>query len=380
MDSADEITLAFPLAAPQLRSMRVYIPDMTEFFAWMARERHAYVVMRGFEEFAEGYPKHGAKEDVDLLVADAAIRPIRARYGHIKKSRGVKCDIYDVSGSAEGSYLGHAYYPPALAHKTLSSPRLWRDKFAVPDVEAHFLTLIYHIAYHKAERARMDISDEKQSVASKYISELEALKKELGISLPNTLEAFHDYLKRANFTMPYAHFAGSLQNDFIQHVKSYFMAKVVAESKGELNLFVIRTVAMQAKLDVVLIDELKKHYVVLAVKPIPLLTRFRTRNQMRGGKWRRGGWPCMAVVVYDPHPQPTTAEQRKVHPFVFNNRQFFKPALREWFTKTAGTNPKANPVHSTDNEAEALGHLNLFFTEQEQLEILEKVGKLRQEI
>lgn len=343
----------------------------------MDREHHGYVVVRGFEEFAQRYPRPGSKDDVDLLVVDAAIVPIHERYGQYKKRQGVKCDIYDVTGNGIGGYLGHAYFPPALAESVLANRVRWREKFYVPDAERHFLSLLYHVTYHKAERSRIDRTDESKSAPSKYIGELDALKKTLNIALPNTLEAFHQYLSRANYSMPYGHFLGSLQNDFAQHVKSYFMARVVAEQKGELNLFVIRAVAVKAKREQALLDELRKHYTILAVKPIPWLTRLKIRNEMRGGKWKRGGWPNIAVVVYDPHPQPTTETDRKVHPFVFNNRQFFKPALREWFTKEMGMSPKLNPLHSTDNEAEALGHLNLFFTPEEQAEILSRVTALR---
>ena len=98
---------------------------------------------------------------------------------------------------------------------------------------------------------------------------------------------------------------------------------------------------------------------------------------MRGGKWRRGGYPCIAVVVFDPAPVLATEKDKKVHPFVLNTRQFVKPKWREWFTKTTGSKPSANPVHSTDNEAEAIGHLPLFFSPSEQEEIFQKLRILR---
>ncbi|MBI3419369.1 MAG: hypothetical protein HY053_04465, partial [Proteobacteria bacterium] len=72
-----------------------------------------------------------------------------------------------------------------------------------------------------------------------------------------------------------------------------------------------------------------------------------------------------------------TETDKEIHPFVFNARQFFKPKLREWFTAATGTKASANPLHSTDNEAEAIGHLPLFFTEEEQQEIFRRIEELR---
>jgi hypothetical protein len=335
-------------------------------------------VLRGFLDFDQGYPPRGARRrDIDMLVEDAAYAPIFARYGRYKRRHGVECDIYNISGKDGGGVRKHPYYPEALAKYVLAGRRLWKKKFYAPGARAHLLSFIYHIAYQKAEASKIDMFDPRKSVASKYCRELEALKEELGADLPFTLMDFHRLLKEAGYAIPYETLACTLRHDFKNEYKSFFRATICAEQKGEMNLFVIRTVATRKKAEEELLRRLREQYTLLAVKHIPLHVRLLKGHKMRGGKWRRGGYPCIAVVVYDPHPIPATAEDRKLHEFVLNSRQFVKREWREWFSKATGAKPSANPIHSTDNEAEAIGHLPLFFTPHEQEEIFTKLAGLR---
>jgi hypothetical protein len=360
--------------------MRAYIPDMPVFFSWMKEAGFRYVVLRGFRDLGDFYPARGAKRDVDFLVEDAALPAIAGRYGKHRRAQGVKCDFYNVTGEGPGVYLGGSYFPPALAAYVLSDRRLWKDKFYVPGARAHLLSLLYHITYQKSERSSIDISDAAKSRESKYCAELDALCQELGLELVYTLNSFHAYLARAGHSLPQERMAAYLQNDFAHGHKSLLLANVRHELPGELNLFVIRRVAVSKGVHTELIEALRKQYDILAVKEISWLTHITKGRHMRGGKWRRGGRPCIAVAVFDRDPIASTAEDRKIHPFVFNARQFMKRELRDWFTKKTGAKPTANPIHSTDNEAEAIGHLPLFFTAQEQEEILAKVRDLHDTI
>lgn len=89
------------------------------------------------------------------------------------------------------------------------------------------------------------------------------------------------------------------------------------------------------------------------------------------------GLPRIAVVVFDPHPEPSSAEDRAVHPHVLNRNQFAKQGWRSWFTSTFSVRESANPIHSTDNEAEAIGHLHLFYGPEEEHALLEHVDRVR---
>lgn len=357
--------------------MRIFVPDMAEMFGWLEQSGWKYVVLRNAPAFTQAYPTPGGKDDVDILVEDAALAPIKAKYGRVRRRQGVKCDFYDVSGTGEGTYCGEAYYPRALAELMLNERERFADRFFVAAPKGYLYGLIYHIAYQKAERSKIDIEDASKSGQSKYVAELTDLMARSRIDLPLTLSAFDEELHRVGLQPAYRQLAAILINDFSRNVKSRFLAQVADRPAGEMNLFVIRKVVAKKGLVETMATRIRDQYDVIAEADIPWLTRLQTSKKMRGGKWRRGGHPVHAMVVFDPDPIPTTDADRKVHPFVFNARQFMKRGLREWFAETTGLDPWHNPLHSTDNEAEAMGHLNLFFTPAERDAIYARLAEIR---
>lgn len=54
-----------------------------------------------------------------------------------------------------------------------------------------------------------------------------------------------------------------------------------------------------------------------------------------------------------------------------------KKNIRENFKTKTKLKDRYNPVHSTDNEAEAIGHLQYFFSNQEKELIINKINKIR---
>lgn len=375
--------------------MRIYVPDMGEFFSWMEQENHLYAVMRGFEGFAQKYPQPGSHEDIDLMVEDRSLIDLYRRYGHYSKKQGVKCDLHNVSGQNPVTLLPQAerknwknkfypekVYPEKLSRAMLQGREKWNDRFCVPSASLHLAGLLFHIAYQKAEESGIHMDDPKQSAGSKYINELNTLTQKLGIELEYTLNSFHAYLKRVGYDISYPLLAQYLRGAFAgkKHSKSYFQATVCNDMvAGEMNLFVIRQAAVKTKTAQEILDALRQQYDILAVKEIPLWTRLTKSRQMRGNKWRRGGYPTIAVVVYDPAPLPVSDEDRKVQGMVFNARQFMKRDLRSWFTQKTGKKASCNPIHSTDNEAEAIGHLPMFFSAEEESDIFRQLDVLRQE-
>ncbi|MDO9338398.1 MAG: hypothetical protein Q7T61_18550 [Caulobacter sp.] len=360
--------------------MRLYAPDMDEFLGWMDSQGIRYVVLRNAPAFLQGWPVLGGKDDVDMLVDDGALERIGARYGRYSKMQGVKCDLYDRSGSARGAYQGLAYYPPALADLLLDNRERLEGRFWIPQPKAYLLGLIFHIAYHKAERSKIDRLDPAASEGSKYVAELRDLMARAGEAFPLTLTAFHERLKAEAMAVPYRQLAAILINDFQRHVKSRFLAEVANEPAGEMNLFVIRRVASARGQAKMLLDAIAGEYEILVDKAIPWLTRLKTNRKIRGGKWARGGPPVHAVIVFDRNPITATGDEARPHPFVFNGRQFMKKGLRDRFSKLTGLHTRHNPLHSTDNEAEALGHLNLYFTPEEREALYQRLETIRAEM
>jgi hypothetical protein len=360
--------------------MRIFIPDMDQFFAWMDENGFAYVVLRGYEGYLQGYPPVGGKQDVDLLIEDRAVDAVCRKYASVTKNRGVKCDVYSVTTGHDADFLGHAYYPAPLAEKLLRDRQRYHDRFFVPGDEDYFYSLLYHIAYHKAETSGISYEYRPEAEGNKYFPVLSGLAARLGVELEFSLRGFNELLAARGYRLAYETLCSYLYNDFSRHRKSYLYAVLADQYPGELNLFVIRRVAVKAGLHGHLIEELAKKYTIITVKNIPWQFRLFKSGSMRGGKWKRGGKPYLAVVVFDPNPVPSDEENRQIHPFVFNSNQFIKRDLREWFVAKASVRDKDNALHSTDNEAEAIGHFPLFFSPEERQAIFTQLARLRGEL
>ncbi len=231
--------------------------------------------------------------------------------------------------------------------------------------------------YQKAEGSKIGFDDASSLKSSKYFRSLQALSTELGTSFPQCLLDMHRYLVSLGLSIPNEWLQLDVIEAFRNHRKSFFQAWLMAQQKGEFNSFVIRkTAKTHGKVDEI-VSVIKQNYEVMLTKDLGLWDQKVSARKMRGNKWRNGGPPIKVVLVFDPDPQSTSEEDRKVHPFVLNNRQFFKRAYREQFLKTTKAHRKANPIHSTDNEAEAIGHLPLFFSDEETKRILEQISDRR---
>jgi hypothetical protein len=235
---------------------------------------------------------------------------------------------------------------------------------------------MYHVTYQKGERV-LSSSDPETLVKTKYHRPLVALAQAIDVPLPLSLQGMHESLVRAGHGLDYLRLARYSQNEFRQDIKSVFYAGLARSLPGELNLFVLRSKAVRKGYKSMILDELAKHYEIITVKDVPWLKRWAIGRRMRGNKWRWGGRPAVAVVVFDPNPiARTEMELREKHPLVFNARQFFKGELRERIIKLAGFYHKVNALHSTDNEAEAIGHMQLFFSPEEEIAIYREAGRL----
>jgi len=355
--------------------MRLYLPDLDQFFRWLEARDLAYVVLRGHRNLGAD-PVRGSKADVDILVEDRAVGPDMAALGGPKR-RGFKCDIYSETGRLGADYLGCAYLPPVLARSTLKNRIKWNGEFFIPAPNELFYSLLFHVCYQKGEVA-LRPGEPEGLAKTKYFPVLRGLADNLSIQLPLSLQAMHGLLDSEGYGLDYRWLAKYSQNDFLQGRKSFFYAWLADQYPGELNLYVLRATAVRRGFAPMLMETLKQHYQVLVVKDIPWLTRLRKARYMRGNKWRWGGWPVVAVAVFDPAPKVRTeAERKEKHPFVFNSRQFFKEELRERIVKQGRLHRKANALHSTDNEAEAIGRLNLFFTPEEEEEIYRLAGRIK---
>ncbi|MEH6475702.1 MAG: hypothetical protein V7727_08420 [Sneathiella sp.] len=360
--------------------MRAYIPDLVEFLKWLDLSGHKYVVLREPDIYREGFPSPGSKQDVDLLVDDAGQVAIEKRYGKGLKWKGVKCDIYSRSGHGKGENNGHPYFPSSLADRVLENRVMFEGLFYVPAPLDHFDALLYHISYQKGEGSHVGFDDPEKIESTKYYKALKALGEILQIEIPLTLCDMHWYLKKKGCEIPLSWLRLDVMKKFETHKKSFFQAWLMDLLPGEFNFFVIRKTAKKYGREDEIVKVLAQHYEVMKIQKLGFMDQNIKARKMRGNKWRNGGPPVLAVLLFDPEPGVTTADDRKIHPFVFNNRQFFKRDYREHFLKSTSAHRKANPLHSTDNEAEAIGHLPMFFDDEEVTQILSNIDKRREKL
>lgn len=356
--------------------MRIYLRDLGSFFRWMDGQGLRYAVMRG-HDFMDTAPARGSRDDIDILLEDAAMAPVRRQFRSMPRQLGYKCDFYSVSPGLGGDFVGGSYFPETLSQALLERRVRSAGGYYVPADRELYFSLLYHVAYQKAERSGCDAFDAGAFKGYKRAGFVAALGGRLG--LPGELSLFdmHGLLTAEGYGLTFPCATRYLQNHFKRRFKSTFYAHLLRRAaENELNLFVLRAKAVRRGFRQALLDEIGKHYEVLAVKDIPWMTRWRKARFMRGNKWRWGGWPVTAVAVLDREPAwRDDAARAEEHPLVFNSRQFFKRALREQIIREGRLYHKDNALHSTDNEAEAVGHMDLFFSPEEERAIYARAGR-----
>ena len=351
--------------------MSMFRASPRDVVAWLEQNRVEHVVLRYGPRTLDA-----ELGDVDLLVDDRAIIALKAAFRGQRS--GTKIDIYGIEGLHGSDYHGFPHLPERLGRQILARRRRVTGVW-VPSPLDELNGLLYHLAYHKSVQSGVHVSDPARSASTLGTERLAALQTECGIAVTCTLKGFHRQLESCGLSVSEARLVAYIEHDFRHGRKSLFHALLQDRHPGELNLFVIRAIALRCGKSEALIERLGERYRIVSVKAINRWTRLTRAGRMRGGKWRRGGRPHIAVVVFDRAPVPTTTEEREVHPFVFNRNQFVKVEWRDWFHRETAARAKDNPIHSTDNEAEALGHLPLFFSAEEREQIKRSLPMLRAE-
>jgi hypothetical protein len=306
----------------------------TELYGWLNGQGHSYVVL----SLLAGGP-------IDLLVDDALIAGLNGFLSAKRGRGGPRVRVYGVEGADGSDYLGFALLPEALARRMLRRRIRGPEGCYAPSPEDH-----------AAMRKAMDAA---------------------GLATPLTQRALHNHLVAGGFGVTPERLRAYIANDLRDGRKVFFHARLLNQLPGEMNLFVIRETAVKYAMHEWLVERLREIYEVITIKPVPWLTRMRVRGRMRRGNWRHGGKPRFAVVVFDHQPRPTSEDQRHLHAFVFNAKQLIKQEWREWFVNNTAAPKTADPIHSTDNEAEAGALLELFFTADEQAAIISRLRDLR---
>ena len=345
---------------------RYYLsPNMgvDEFFQKLNRKDIRYVILRWFEKI----PFTDINEDIDLLIADEDVRKVQSLLN--EKVGILPFDLYSVSGMPGSSFRYIAYYPPYLAAEILNNREVWKGKYFVPDPRHHFLSLLYHVIYHKGEKSGIPSHEGARADTSQadheYLGILQDLAEKTNIRLEGlTLDYFHQFLEKEGWS-PATDTIRKLntRNDswlssIIRHNEMNF------EKNGELMVFVIRDWAAENGLSDFIVDWFDKAG-LNPVKKIELTAeqKIKATQNLRGGNWGNGPWPVSGgspaeiLVVYDYHPKPLEAEKRKKYPHVSNANYMLKEELRKEINAKLPAEKRTNPIHSSDDEIEALDYL-----------------------
>lgn len=311
---------------------------------------------------------------LELLVDDSG--PLGLESATDGESGKTPIGIYGSHGRQGTDHLGFSLLPEPLAATLLKHP-LASGLGPVGRPEERFSSLAYRLIYQQGADSGLPWRDPAQGEESDSTRLLRQRMADAKIELPLTQRALHNHLVALGYGVTPERLQAYVAHDIARGQKVFFHAWLLNQLPGEMNLFLIRQSALDHRVEDRLMERLSGLYEILASKPIDANARQRALKHIRGGRWARGGPPALAVVVFDPNPRPTSEDQRRVHPYVFNAKQLIKQDWREWFVSATGDDDNANPIHSTDNEAEAMACLPLFFDRREQEQIRARLRKLR---
>lgn len=325
-----------------------------------SRVRHA--VLRWFEDL----PHLPADEDLDLLVADEHLEQVRVM---LDEGPGIQpIDVYSVTGLPGSDFRQMPYLPPYLAKELLDHATVHRGLCSVPSPREHFLSLAYHVLYHKGDCSglprRGNMNVRRVSTDHNYTAILRKLAAQLGIDPPITLEDLDEYLNTQGWRP---------SRDMLMRLarRNRWLRTLVVPSQHEsgddgLTVFLLREEAMHRggiERAVQVIQQIG--FQVIAERVFQPAHAQTVARLTRGGNWGQGpykisaGPPVAAIVAYDPSPIPPPRDKMKQFPFVVNARLFSKSEIRSSFNSGYPKSQHCNVVHSSDNGSEAIEYLRI---------------------
>lgn len=356
--------------------MQIYIQNLTHFFQWLETHHYQYAVIRGHQHLND-FPKPQSKRPVVILVETLAFAQIKKAYPKTIKYLGIKCVLYTSYDSNQPYLYEERIFPASLVASVLKNRTIYQNSFFIPSDIDLYDVLLFLILYHKKIHLKQTLFGEVPDRVHGNFLFFQRLSPLMPI-----LFDIHQYLTIKGYAPTKEQIITYLQNQAKNYfVNQFFAYWIACHNIGEMNMIVLRKKAVRKGFKDLLLNEISKHYEIVTIKDIPLLTRFKKSKYLRGNKWRFGGRPVIAVVIFDKSPKWRPIQERKQQHFmVFNRTQFFKRELREQIIKSGNLYHKDNALHTTDNESEAIAHLDLFFSPEEQQEIFTRVHQLREKM
>jgi hypothetical protein len=320
------------------------------------------VVLRWFEEL----PYVDPGEDLDLLVSDADVEKVRALI--TEEPGSLPIDLYSVTGLPGSDREGLPCYPPPLAQRIVDRAIRHPSGAYVPAPDDHLHSLAHHAVYHKGPTSGLPsaVIDSADEVAAEhdYGAVLTGLAKQLDVDLPSDLEGLDEYLEGVGWRPPMDTLRRlSMKN---QWAKRRFFAEAPSVSREpEPAVFVLRSRALDV-VDMTEVHKLLEHlgFEVVEHRALDQAAVARCATNLRGGNWGQGpyptsgGTPASVLVALHYAPSPVQRSMRKKYPHLTNRYVLTaKERLRSLVNKRVAVEHRCNPIHSSDNEAEAWEYL-----------------------
>jgi hypothetical protein len=351
-----------------------------KFFETLNRKKVRYVILRWFEDLPDWPPN----EDMDLLIHDDDLGKIGDLF--VRYPRAIPCDVYSVT--AISAWNGLPYYPPNIANLILCERILWKNLYYIPSREHYFLSLIFHVVFHKADKSGLPISKDTENpmVVSEhpYTETLTKLAEQIGIPFQPNLQDMYVLLKDRGWTPTIGTFRKLAERS--KWLSSLLAEKTCDTHDGELILLTVREWAIHNNWMDFIMDWLKKHdmFEVIKVKQLDERQQELASKRIRGGTWGRGpypvsgGRPSVFIVVYDHNPTPVPEDKKKKFPFIKNGNFFLKDEIRYEINKHLLRTRWVNCVHSSDDEIEAWEDLESISCSELVQDVREEIQKRRE--
>jgi uncharacterized protein YneR len=331
------------------------------FFKELNQSKIKYSVLRWFDDL----PNLPEGEDIDMLVDDPEIFEIDKIF---KRFPGIiPCDVYSVSAVNGTGYNKMAYYPPKLAREILTNSYLFKN-IIVPNSKYHFLSLAYHVVFHKGIKSGLPC---KQKIFSSwvdhdYASVLRDLANKNNFDVEITLEGLHEFLKKNDWVPPLDTIRRlSALNEWIKINYSFLYKNINKTNENGLVVFVIREAAVSFGFYGRIMEMIKDEgFSIILSEDIPKNKVDDIKFKIRGGNWDRGPWPhegglpSKVVVAYDLLPRIPSEEELKKYPDLGNKRILVKNKIRNEINRLLPKDKHCNILHSSDNEVEAYEYID----------------------
>lgn len=306
-------------------------------------------------------------DDMILLLADEDMPKVESLLRQRPRRGDLACTVYTVGGLPGSDRNGVAFLPVGRARELLASAD--RQGTRLADDETRLLALCTEAVYHLGEAAGLPVTPNAASspAGSPYgtaIRSLNARCNRWPEPLPLDLQALDTHLAEAGWR-PFSDTLAKLARAtpwlavLIEEIHQNSRHEVVPG----LAVFLVRERGLPY-LDA-FHDILERYgFDVLLEMPIQGAHQADVADRIRGGNWGRGPYPCSGglpahlLVAHDVHPDTRVATAQGATDIIDNARVFtVKERMRQLLNRDCPARQRCNPVHSSDNAAQAVEYL-----------------------